>query len=329
VRAGPTTPPTGGTVGEDTRADSVDVSAEVPPDSEYVDLMPSLYAYAEMDPGDPRRRALREELVLGFLPVARHIAKKHSRGCPGGLDDLVQVATVGLISAIDRWDPERARGEFLGYLIPCVRGEILRYFRDRTWNLRVPRRLKDLGVAIRRATGPLSQQLGRAPKPSELAIHLDAGVEEIIEALDAQANQSAGSLDAVASDEDGDTPLTDRLGELDRELDLVEFRDALRPLLDRLPQRERTILVLRFFGEMTQTQIAERVGISQMHVSRLLSRTLAELRRGLLDDRPPAEVEHSTEDRQVGAARRAARAARCRHGAPPAVPAGSGPRAPG
>ncbi|MCE0763830.1 SigB/SigF/SigG family RNA polymerase sigma factor [Pseudonocardia kujensis] len=281
VTAGLRTPPAGGT-GDAERPD------EVPPDSEYVDLMPRLYAYAELDPADPRRGALRDELVLGFLPVARHLAKKHGRGYPGGLDDLVQVATVGLIAAIDRWDPERAQGEFLGYLIPCVRGEILRYFRDRTWSMRVPRRLKELGVAIRRATGPLSQQLGRAPKPSELAAHLGAGVEEVIEALDAQANQSAGSLDAVAGDEEGDTPLADRLGELDRELDLVEYRDALRPLLDRLPERERTILMLRFFGEMTQTQIAERVGISQMHVSRLLSRTLAELRRGLLDDRPPA-----------------------------------------
>jgi RNA polymerase sigma-B factor len=318
VTAGVRTPPAGGT-GDEERP------GEVPPDSEYVDLMPRLYAYAELDPADPRRRALRDELVLGFLPVARHLAKKHARGYPGGLDDLVQVATVGLISAIDRWDPGRAQGEFLGYLIPCVRGEILRYFRDRTWSMRVPRRLKDLGVAVRRATGPLSQQLGRAPKPSELAAHLGVGVEEIIEALDAQANQSPGSLDAVTGDEAGDGALADRLGELDRELDLVEYRDALRPLLDRLPERERTILMLRFFGEMTQTQIAERVGISQMHVSRLLTRTLAELRRGLLDDRPTAAARPAAGGGPPGPVSRAGaprpvRAARSRPGAAPAAP---------
>jgi RNA polymerase sigma-B factor len=329
VTAGLSTPPAGGDIGG---REGPDDAAEVPPDSEYVDLMPRLYAYAALDPADPRRRPLRDELVLGFLPVARHLAKKHSRGYPGGLDDLVQVATVGLISAIDRWDPERAQGEFLGYLIPCVRGEILRYFRDRTWTMRVPRRLKDLGVAIRRVTGPLSQQLGRAPKPSELAAHLDAPIEEVIEALDAQANQNAGSLDAVAGDEEGDTPLADRLGELDRELDLVEYRDALRPLLDRLPERERTILMLRFFGEMTQTQIAERVGISQMHVSRLLSRTLAELRRDLLDDRPSAPAEREVHAAPLSRSRasRPAPAGRSRPGAAPAAPpAARGRTAPG
>ncbi|MFC5948102.1 SigB/SigF/SigG family RNA polymerase sigma factor [Pseudonocardia lutea] len=324
MTAGLTTPPAEGGTGDELRPVE---SAEVLPDSEYVNLMPELYAYAAMAADDPRRRALRDELVLGFLPVARHLARKHGRGYPGGLDDLVQVATVGLISAIDRWDPERAQGEFLGYLIPCVRGEILRYFRDRTWTMRVPRRLKDLGVALRRATGPLSQQLGRAPRPSELAAHLGVPVDEVIEALDAQANQSAGSLDAVAGDEEGDTPLADRLGELDHELDLVEYRDALRPLLDRLPERERTIIMLRFFGEMTQTQIAERVGISQMHVSRLLARTLAELRRGLLDDGPPAAGQPGDAPGRLSRARVAppAPAARSRPGAAPAVP----PAAPG
>ncbi|MFR9806806.1 SigB/SigF/SigG family RNA polymerase sigma factor [Pseudonocardia sp. RS010] len=337
MTAGLTTPPVGGEAngdgadGEDRPSEPSD-ARETPPESEYADLMPALYAFAELDPADPRRRTLRDELVLGFLPVARHLAKKHSRGYPGGLDDLVQVATVGLISAIDRWDPERAQGEFLGYLIPCVRGEILRYFRDRTWSMRVPRRLKDLGVAVRRATGPLSQQLGRAPRPSELAAHLNVEVDEVIEALDAQANQSAGSLDAVAGDEEGDTPLADRLGELDRELDLVEYRDALRPLLNRLPERERTIVMLRFFGEMTQTQIAERVGISQMHVSRLLSRTLAELRRGLLDDDPPAAVGQRDAGPRVSRPRPSPQvpAARSHPGAAPgAPPAAHGRTAPG
>ena len=129
--------------------------------------------------------------------------------------------------------------------------------------------------------GPLSQELGRAPRPSELAAHLGVAVEEVIEALDAQASRQAGALDAV--DPQTGVPLVERLGELDAELEQVEYRHALRPLLDALPERERMIVMMRFFGEMTQTQIAERIGVSQMHVSRLLSRTLSQLRVQLLD----------------------------------------------
>lgn len=194
---------------------------------------------------------------------------------------MTQVGTVALITAIDRWDPGLARGEFLGCLIPCVRGEMLRWFRDRTWSTRVPRRLKDLSVAIGRAGGPLSQQLGRASRPSELAAHLGATVEEVIEALDARASYQAQMLDAV--DPQTGIPLVERLGDLDEALERVEYRHALRPLLDALPERERMIVLLRFFGEMTQTQIAQHVGISQMHVSRVLSRPLTQLRTQLID----------------------------------------------
>ncbi|MEU7819121.1 sigma-70 family RNA polymerase sigma factor [Pseudonocardia sp. NPDC049154] len=175
--------------------------------------------------------------------------------------------------------PERAGGDFLGYLIPCVRGEMLRYFRDRTWSMRVPRRLKELSVAIGKASGPLAHELGRAPKPSELARHLGVDREEIVDALAAKANQHAGSLTAV--DDADDQPVADTLGEVDKALEHVDHRESLRPLISALPERERLILTLRFFGEMTQTQIAQRVGISQMHVSRLLARTLAQLREGL------------------------------------------------
>ncbi|MCW0213900.1 MAG: SigB/SigF/SigG family RNA polymerase sigma factor [Pseudonocardia sp.] len=256
-------------------------SAGTRPESEYADQMPRLRLYATLNEADPRRAALREELILAFLPVVENLARRHGAGYPASNEDLVQVGTIGLINAVDRWDPERAQGDFLGYLIPCVRGEILRYFRDRTWSTRVPRRLKELSVAITRATGPLSQTLGRAPRPSELAEHLDADVSEIIDALGAKNSHHAGPLDAT--DPETDTSLADRLGELDGELDTVEYRHALRPLLAGLPERERTILLLRFFGEMTQTQIADRIGISQMHVSRLLSRTLEQLRQGLVE----------------------------------------------
>jgi RNA polymerase sigma-B factor len=246
---------------------------------EYAELMPVLERFSGLAPTDPERRELRDRIVVGYLPVVENLARRHGRGYPGGREDLVQAGTIALITAVDRWDPDRARGDFLSYLVPCVRGEMLRYFRDRTWSMRVPRRLKDLSVGIKRATGPLSHRLGRAPKPSELAEYLDADVEEVIEALDAQANQHAGTLDGT--DDPDDASIGSRLGELDKRLDLVEYREALRPLLDRLPEREREILMLRFFGEMTQTQIAERMGISQMHVSRLLARTLADLRTGL------------------------------------------------
>jgi RNA polymerase sigma-B factor len=251
--------------------------------SEYADLMPKLHDFAALPAADPLRDLLRQELILAFLPVVEHLAWRHARHVTASLDELTQVGTVALITAIDRWDPEIARGEFLGYLIPCVRGEMLRWFRDRTWSMRVPRRLKDLSVAIAGASGPLAQELGRAPRPSELAARLGAQVEEVVEALDAQTNHYAGALDAV--DPQTGTPLIDRLGALDGELEWVEYRHALRPLLEALPERERLIVTLRFFGEMTQTQIAEQVGISQMQVSRLLSRTLTRLRAQLVD--PP------------------------------------------
>ena len=251
--------------------------------SAYADQMPKLRELAALASTDPRRGVLREELILAFLPVVEHLARRHA-GSHASVEELTQVGTVALITAIDRWDPGLARGEFFGYLIPCVRGEMLRWFRDRTWSTRVPRRLKDLSVAIGRASGPLSQELGRAPRPSELATYLRAPVEEVIEALDAQANRQAAALDAV--DPHTGDPAVERLGDLDEELERVEYRHALRPLLDALTERERTIVMLRFFGEMTQTQIAERIGISQMHVSRLLSHTLTQLRVQLLDHAP-------------------------------------------
>jgi len=248
--------------------------------SAYADQMPKLREFAALASDDPRREVLREELILAFLPVVERLARRHG-GVTASVEELTQVGTVALITAIDRWDTALARGEFLGYLVPCVRGEMLRWFRDRTWSTRVPRRLKDLGVALGRVVGPLSQELGRAPRPSELAAHLGVAVEEVIEAFGAQASRQAGALDAV--DPQTGVPLVERLGELDAGLEQVEYRHALRPLLDALPERERMIVMMRFFGEMTQTQIAERIGVSQMHVSRLLSRTLSQLRVQLLD----------------------------------------------
>ncbi|GAY08032.1 sigma-70 family RNA polymerase sigma factor [Pseudonocardia sp. N23] len=252
--------------------------------SEYADRMPLLRRYAGLPDDHPERDGIRSELVLAFLPVVEHLARRHGNGYRvASYDDLVQTGTVGLITAIDRWDPERAKGEFLGYLIPCVRGEILRYFRDRTWSMRVPRRLKDLGVSIAKATGPLTQKLGRAPRPSELAAHLDVDREEIIDALAATADRHSAPLYPVDDDGSGE----ERIGSVERAYERVEYELALRPLIDELPERERRILRLRFFEDQSQSRIAEQVGVSQMHVSRLLARTLATLREGLTADTPP------------------------------------------
>jgi RNA polymerase sigma-B factor len=248
-------------------------------DPEYGHLSPLLERYASLDADSPEREALREELVRGFLPVARHIARRFAnRGEP--LDDLIQVATVGLINAIDRFTPERG-SDFFSFAVPTISGEVRRHFRDLGWSMRVPRRLKDLHVSINGAVSELSQSLGRAPKPTEIAERLGVPVSEVLEGLEASEAYRSSSLDEMLSSEQGSVTVGELVGEADAELDRVDFRQALRPMLAELAERERTILLLRFFGNMTQTQIADRVGISQMHVSRLLAQTLDRLRTRL------------------------------------------------
>ena len=248
-------------------------------DPEYGHLSPLLERYATLPPDDQERERLREELVRGFLPVAHHIARRFSnRGEP--LDDLVQVATVGLINAIDRYSPERG-SDFFSFAVPTISGEVRRHFRDLGWSMRVPRRLKDLHVSINGAVSELSQSLGRAPKPTEIAERLGVPVSEVLEGLEASEAYRSSSLDEMLSSEQGSATVGELVGEADAELDRVDFRQALRPVLAELAERERTIVLLRFFGNMTQTQIADRVGISQMHVSRLLAQTLDRLRSRL------------------------------------------------
>jgi len=248
---------------------------------DYDHLEPLFAEFAKLSDDDEWRHELRERLVTEHLPVAQHIARRFThRGEPP--EDLTQVATVGLINAVDRFDPERGT-DFLSFAVPTITGEVRKYFRDCSWAVRVPRRLKELHLSISGATAELSQQLGRAPTPSELAAHLGMGNEEVYEGLQASNAYNSSSLDEMLIDDaDSSMTLGDALGEEDVDLAGVENREALRPLLARLPERERHIVALRFFGNLTQTQIAKRVGISQMHVSRLLARTLAELREGLL-----------------------------------------------
>lgn len=235
--------------------------------------------FAQLGDGDPE---VRDELVRMHLPLVEYLARRfRNRGEP--LEDLVQVATIGLIKSIDRFDLERGV-EFSTYATPTIVGEIKRHFRDKGWAIRVPRRLQELKLTLTKATGELSQTLGRSPTVSELATHLGLQEEEILEGLESANAYSAVSLDATDSGDDDSPAVSDSLGMIDEALEGVEYRESLKPLLDKLPAREKKILVLRFFGNMTQSQIAAELGISQMHVSRLLARTLAQLREGLLAD---------------------------------------------
>ncbi|MFN8169034.1 MAG: RNA polymerase sigma factor SigF [Candidatus Nanopelagicales bacterium] len=234
------------------------------------------------DADSPEHRRARDELVTIHLPLVQYLARRfRDRGEP--LEDLVQVGTIGLIKAVDRFDPERGV-EFSTYATPTIVGEIKRHFRDKGWAIRVPRRLQELRISIGQATAELSQKSGRSPTVSELAAHIGVSEDEIIEGLEGAQAYSTSSLDAQVGGDDDAPMLADRLGADDPDLEGVEYRESLRPLLAALPARERRILVLRFFHGMTQSQIAEEVGISQMHVSRLLAKSLGQLREGLLDE---------------------------------------------
>ncbi|HSN05959.1 MAG TPA: RNA polymerase sigma factor SigF [Candidatus Angelobacter sp.] len=240
---------------------------------------------ASTEPDDPEHRRAREELVTLNLPLVQFLARRfRDRGEP--LEDLVQVGTIGLIKAVDRFDVDRGV-EFSTYATPTIVGEIKRHFRDKGWAIRVPRRLQELRIALGRSTAELSQISGRAPTVAELAAHLDISEDEVIEGLEGAQAYATSSLDAQTGGEDSDSgspSLSDRLGTEDLDLEAVEHRESLRPLLAALPSRERRILALRFFHGMTQSQIAEEVGVSQMHVSRLLAKSLATLREGLVDE---------------------------------------------
>jgi RNA polymerase sigma-B factor len=239
-----------------------------------------LAVLATLPEGDPERAAVREQLVHEHLALVEYLARRFTgRGEP--LDDLVQVATIGLMKAIDRFDTERGV-EFSTYATPTIVGEIKRHFRDKGWAVRVPRRLQELKLALTRATADLSQSLGRSPTVAELASHLALSEEEVLEGLESAHAYSTVSLDATEGDEEGAAAVADTLGTIDAALEGVEHRASLKPLLEALPPREKRILLLRFFGGLTQSQIAAELGISQMHVSRLLARTLAQLRESLL-----------------------------------------------
>jgi RNA polymerase sigma-B factor len=223
----------------------------------------------------------RETIVRRCLPLADHIAfRYHRKG--ENLDDLVQIARVGLMHAVNRYNPD-AGTSFLSFAVPTMLGEIRRHFRDNGWAMHVPRRLKDLHVQITRVTPRLTQSLGRAPTASDLSEELGAERQEIVECLVAGDAYSVRSIDSpIAGADDSTRSLADTIGEVDPDMDHITDRESLRPLLAALSERERAVISMRFFASMTQTQIAEQIGVSQMQVSRILAKTLKQLRDGMV-----------------------------------------------
>jgi len=218
---------------------------------------------------------LRTELVTAHMGLAEYLARRFTnRGEP--LDDLVQVASLGLLKAVDRFDPDRGL-EFSTYATPTIVGELKRHFRDKGWAVRVPRRVQELHLRLASVVSALSQELGRSPTIGEIAQAASVSEEDVLEAIEAGHAYRFTSLDAPSGSDDEAT-LASQLGRNDQALVDSEHRVDLSPLIARFPPRERTILHLRFFEGLTQSEIAGRLGISQMHVSRLLARSLAQLR---------------------------------------------------
>ena len=223
---------------------------------------------------------VRNTLIELNLALVKFAASRfRSRSEP--MEDIIQVGTIGLIKAIDRFEP--ARGvEFPTFAMPTIIGEIKRFFRDTSWSVRVPRRLQELRLDLAKAGDELAQQLDRAPTVDELAERLDIGREEVVEGMAASNAYTASSLDAQPEEDDSESTLADRIGYEDHGLEGIEYVESLKPLIAELTPRDRKILSLRFVANMTQSEIGEELGISQMHVSRLLSRTLVRLRKGLM-----------------------------------------------
>ncbi|WP_225728179.1 MULTISPECIES: SigB/SigF/SigG family RNA polymerase sigma factor [unclassified Nocardia] len=267
-------------------ADATDFSPARRGRDSYDDIEPWFDKLAALDAQDPHRNALREHIIELCLPLADHIARRFA-GRGEAYEDLVQVARVGLLLAVDRFDLTRGNS-FLSFAVPTVMGEVRRYFRDSGWAVRVPRRLKELQQRIASVTPELAQRLGRQPTATDLAAELGTDHEEITQALIAANGYTCDSIDAGTDGGDDAAAAfhQDPLATVDPNYELVEDAIAVAPLIAELPERERRVLELRFGESQTQTQIAERLGLSQMHISRILSRTLRELRERALEIQP-------------------------------------------
>jgi RNA polymerase sigma-B factor len=225
--------------------------------------------------------AAREELIRRFLPLARQLARRYERP-DEPLDDLVQVASVGLVKAVRRFDPTRGIA-FSSFAVPTILGELKRYFRDSSWAVHVPRAMQERALEVNRAVTELSRDLGRSPTPAEVAEFTQLTLEEVLEAMEAATAYDSVPLEAPRPDhEDGEGEgVVDRLGAEDHGFALAEYSATLAPQLRALPERDRLVLYLRFVEDLTQSEIAERIGVSQMHVSRLIRRALERLRNDL------------------------------------------------
>ncbi|WP_326847422.1 SigB/SigF/SigG family RNA polymerase sigma factor [Streptomyces kaniharaensis] len=229
------------------------------------------------------------------MPLVRFIAGRF-RHRAEDMDDILQVGTIGLIKAVDGYDPRRGV-EFVTYAIPTIAGEIKRFFRDTSWPVRVPRSMQELYLMVARGSDRLEQELGRLPQTGEIAEYLHLTVEQASEGLVAGRVYRPNSLDALRDQDSDDSgsAMLDRLGSCDPGIELADFRTAVRPLLAQLPEREQTVLKLRFWDGWTQSEIATRIGVSQMHVSRLLTATLTRLREQLEDRDAPGWVDEPEE----------------------------------
>ena len=227
---------------------------------------------------------LREELVNRFMPLARRLASRYTGGAEP-FDDLVQVASVGLVKAIDRFDPERGTA-FSTFAVPTILGELKRHFRDRGWSVHVPRDVQERILKVERATAELPSRLGRAPTIRDIGERIEATDEQVLEAMHAAQGHHAISLDSTSTSGDGDepAPLRDRIGGEDLSFETVEYGEAIAPVLKEISERDREVLRLRFVEDMTQSEIADRVGVSQMHVSRILRATIDKLRARIPDE---------------------------------------------
>jgi RNA polymerase sigma-B factor len=234
---------------------------------------------------------VREELVERFMPLAKRLASRYSGGAEP-FDDLVQVASVGLVKSIDRFDPERGTA-FSTFAVPTILGELKRHFRDRGWSIHVPREVQERILKVERALAELPSRLGRAPTVADIAERLGVSDEQVLEAMHASQGHHAVSLDAAggpSNDGDESAPLGERIGSEDLGYETVEYGAAIEPALAEISERDRTVLHLRFVEDLTQSEIAARVGVSQMHVSRILRSTLERLRSAVSEDEDPDEA---------------------------------------
>ncbi|GGL62938.1 RNA polymerase sigma factor [Streptomyces fumigatiscleroticus] len=237
---------------------------------------------ATLEEGTAEHQYVRNTLIEMNMSLVRYAAGRFRSRGPQEMEDIVQVGMIGLIKAIDRFELSR-EVEFTSFAVPYIVGEIKRFFRDTSWAVHVPRRLQEARVELAKATEELSSRLGRKPTTKELSELMNLPEEEVVDAMVASNGYNSSSLDAaVGGSEDGESVLADFIGAEDTGLELVEDLHSLAPLLAELDERDRRIIHLRFVEELTQAQIGERLGISQMHVSRLLSRVLNRLRQGLL-----------------------------------------------